>query len=618
MKHTVRIILFVVVISATALYSATLMRDVANCASRFCEDSGEFQIALAEGGTVHPTGYPLYMLLGTPFVRILDGLGISAAAAGSLYSLAWQVLAVTGVFGLIYQTTRHPWLAGAAALALAVTRSMWLHGTLAEVYSLSMALTVLIFWLAIRLHARWSPTLGWWLAFAAGLGVAHHRLIAVMLPAIGLWLLPQAWRGGRFWRWLGVAALCFATGFLPYLDIPLRAWRGATWLYNQANTWPDFWRIFWGSEYLRAPNHTLATLATAAQQIGAGLAQELGWAGLALALFSALFGLIRAPRQAGIWWAVGLSYLVFTLFISNVMIEAKLLPLVLCLVAAGAIGLAQLPRRWPAAASGLVLVGTLALGAAQYPVVSAITLNHRAETFIRMVEQTEAPPGAIIMGLWGQTYFDLYYAQHLEGRLKQWQVVDHRADVQALTAQTDGRIYLPAEALYVFTPDEWRQRLGTPLRFTSAGPGMLAVTAEALPSPAGPLIALGDGLALAGWEVRALPASALDVVLYWTATRPVTADYSTYVHVSDQEAIATAADLLGQDDSLAPVYGWYPTSQWLPGEVIREDHVVSLPAGPAPRTIVAGLYHPAPDGQSPPLDKVTLHADRGGWVLVSP
>lgn len=594
------------VVSVVTLYSLTLMTDVTNCVSPYCDDAGEFQLALAQGGTVHPTGYPLYMLLGTPFVSFARALGASAAAAGSLYSLVWQVLAIAGVFAVVQQETRSPWLGGAAALCLAVTRSWWVHGVIAEVYSLSMALSVWILWLALKLHARWSDSLGWLLALAGGLGVAHHRLIAVMLPVIGLWLLPQAWRSGRFWRWLGVAVLCFLAGFLPYLDIPFRAWEGAPWLYNQADRAQDFWRIFWAGDYLRQPNHSLATVLASARQMWSALRDELGLAGIGACLAGALLALVKAPRRAWLWWGVGLSYVAFALFVSNVMIEAKLMPLVLCLVVAGAIGAAQLPKRWQLGAGSLLLAGGIWLGAVQYPVVVGLTHNHRAEAYIALVEKLEAPPGSVVMGLWGQQFFDLYYAQHFEGGLSEWQLVDHRADFKTLVANTDGRVYMSADALNVFKVDEWRQRLGQPLRLTSAGPGLLAVTARPLPAPAAQVCAIGDGLALAGWEIRVGEDHTWDVVTDWVATRTVTADYSTFVYVTDKDKIVDPDDILGQSDFSAPVYGWYPTSQWQPNEVVREDHVIALPATAAPRTVIAGMYREAPDDEDVPLGQVVL------------
>lgn len=69
------------------LYLSTLMSNIAGCFHQYCNDVGEFQIALATWGTVHHTGYPLYMLLGSPFVSALRWLNVSPAAASSILEL---------------------------------------------------------------------------------------------------------------------------------------------------------------------------------------------------------------------------------------------------------------------------------------------------------------------------------------------------------------------------------------------------------------------------------------------------------------------------------------------------------------------------------------------------
>ena len=44
-------------------------------------DPGEFQFAAWRLGLAHPTGYPLYMLLGSAWQHVLAILGVSPAAA---------------------------------------------------------------------------------------------------------------------------------------------------------------------------------------------------------------------------------------------------------------------------------------------------------------------------------------------------------------------------------------------------------------------------------------------------------------------------------------------------------------------------------------------------------
>jgi hypothetical protein len=51
-------------------------------------DSSEFTLVLALDGVAHPTGYPLYTLLGHGFVQILHALGVGWAPAAGAWSAA--------------------------------------------------------------------------------------------------------------------------------------------------------------------------------------------------------------------------------------------------------------------------------------------------------------------------------------------------------------------------------------------------------------------------------------------------------------------------------------------------------------------------------------------------
>ncbi len=139
-----------------ALYALTLMQDISGCQHEYCVDVGEFQIALAEWGTAHYTGYPLYMLLGSPFVTLLRFVGISPATGASLYSLIWGMLALVGVGTLIQRLTGHQGLSGSIILALGSTTPIWIHNVIAEVYSMSLLFAVLILWLTLDLSENGS------------------------------------------------------------------------------------------------------------------------------------------------------------------------------------------------------------------------------------------------------------------------------------------------------------------------------------------------------------------------------------------------------------------------------------------------------------------------------
>jgi hypothetical protein len=152
--------------------------------SVYADDVGEYQVALPLWGTVHPTGTPLYMLLGSPFVTALRRLGLAPSAGASLFSLLWTTGGVALLAAIMIRLAVPPVLSALAALAIGLTRSIWIHGSIAEVYSLWMFMMLLALLLALKLDARWSDRSGWVLALLAGLGVAHHRLLVPLLPVL--------------------------------------------------------------------------------------------------------------------------------------------------------------------------------------------------------------------------------------------------------------------------------------------------------------------------------------------------------------------------------------------------------------------------------------------------
>jgi hypothetical protein len=86
--------------------------------------------------------------------------------------------------------------------------------------------------------------------------------------------------------------------------------------------------------------------------------------------------------------------------------------------------------------------------------------------------------------------------------------------------------------------------------------------------------ATGDIVALLGWQVQARP----------------TRDLSVSVRLT------RAGAEIAQLDRSVPVDGSYPTSRWLPGEVVLDAYPFALPLGPPPDGITVILYYRATDG----------------------
>jgi hypothetical protein len=82
------------------------------------------------------------------------------------------------------------------------------------------------------------------------------------------------------------------------------------------------------------------------------------------------------------------------------------------------------------------------------------------------------------------------------------------------------------------------------------------------------------------------PGETLTVKLYWEALRRPDLDFTAYVHLLDDEGLLVA----GHDTE--PMNGLFPTSAWIPDEIVPDIHLLSVPAQLSPGTyqIKAGFY----------------------------
>lgn len=118
---------------------------------------------------------------------------------------------------------------------------------------------------------------------------------------------------------------------------------------------------------------------------------------------------------------------------------------------------------------------------------------------------------------------------------------------------------------------------------------------------------LGNKVTLWGYSMETTGVGAgepVRLVLYWTAEKEMAEDYTVFVHLVDD-----AGSICGQVDS-QPQNGFYPTSYWDVGEVIRDEYevTVDLETPPGPLKIEVGMYVPA-------TGERLAYLDEGGEVL---
>lgn len=270
-------------------------------------DGLEFSAAAWTLGVPHPTGYPLYMMIGYAVTH-----GASFADAGRCLTILSGIFCAVGV-GLIGLAMARSWaaqadevgsvdaepgdacredtsgppdavsrlgpglaLAGAIAM-LATTPTLWQHATFAEVYPLTFVLGGLIVAMCAR-EARPGQGLrpAIWLGIVCGLALLNHYSILALAPLA----LATVWHRGRERGRAALHVCVFVCTVLVlqvgYLYIPLRA------AANPAINWGDpvglrglAW-VLGGGDY--AGQNVLAGASMPAL-IAGGSIKWLGWIG---------------------------------------------------------------------------------------------------------------------------------------------------------------------------------------------------------------------------------------------------------------------------------------------------------------------------------------------------
>lgn len=124
-----------------------------------------------------------------------------------------------------------------------------------------------------------------------------------------------------------------------------------------------------------------------------------------------------------------------------------------------------------------------------------------------------------------------------------------------------------------------------------------------VPSIRHPLAAnLGGQIEFLGYDLDRTAAAAgetLHLMLYWRALAAMDTSYTVFTHLLDG-----ANQIRGQQDNL-PLGGSYPTTLWLPGEVVLDEYalVVDADAPPGEHVLEIGLYVAENGRRLPVLDE---------------
>jgi hypothetical protein len=439
-------------------------------------------------------------------------------------------------------------------------------------------------------------------------GVVHQRAVLFMAPAVLALILAQ-WRAA--WRAFFPALALALLSPLTYLYLPWRVSQGATWVFGAPGTWQ---RVM-----LMLLDNRAERIVTWPQGIGEWLVRigrafdvtaiDLPLALLVLGLLGVLVPALEKRWRESLGLTLAwLPYLLLTAVIWIGRIGDAQLAAHLPVTILAAVGMALLAEfvgrrieRGRVIVSLLFACAVVFVLALNRPAVLEVTRDPGAEAVVSVAERV--PPRAdggttTFMALWGNDYWALAYAQAFQGRLSALNIVDHNADFREILARGD-RLLTFEKTFYWQPVSAWEERLGR-LYLASAAPEIVEIGAQPPLTPAdvppGPGLDLGNGMWIRSAHLSPGEDGEWLLTLYWQAEDAPALDYSVAVHLVAHDPPRGAEDVILQADQAHPVYGWYPTSRWSAGEVVREHYLIRVPDGAAPQAVRVALYHADADG----------------------
>lgn len=559
----------VVAVMVSVLYGLTVYRDFGSA------DTFEFQVTAPTLGIAHPTGYPLYLLLGKLWTLLPFGTVAFRLNVGTAF---YAIVTCLILYSLIYELFERVTPAVLAALLFAVTPTFWSQAVEAEVYSLHTVfvsgILLMLAWILgekkiINNQFSISNNQLRVLFLLCGLGMTNHVTTILLAPAILIALIFAGLRPKFAHFSLLITHLPFL--LLPallYTYLPLR-WQAVNnepmgigrwleWMTGQRFQGALVWRA-----WLDDPGRYTV--------VGQLFAQEWAIIGLIAALLG-FIALFIQNRQFGI--IILLAWLAFSFYGLNYYVpdlNVFLLPAHICLAIALGSGFGWLTQHsrfgnlLASVCGGLLLL--FLLREASTIRTQAITANPLRTWGESTLALPLAPDATILAD--SEKHPPLYYLQQAETLRPDLNIMV-LPDEAAYRAELDTRLQ-NGETVYLarFLP-----RLPYALR--SVGP-LIEVMNEPVQTAANPLWTIKE-YALGVGAVTLTSGFAQDeagVSIKWLPQETINENLLVHFRWIGNDYVAESQT--GQ----VPLNTLYPTNAWQPNTAIDDFYLLPHPIWPS-------------------------------------
>ena len=528
-------------------------------------------------------GYPIFTMLGWLWFQIsaLFSPLFSPIQRLALYSTLYAIPALLLLYYIILVLVGDPRrppvvIAALATLFFAFTYFWWYYAISPENYSSGTLNALVIVALALRWQQTRDERTLLWLCFACGLSLAHLLTVALAVPAVVAFVVgqqPDYLRRPKLWLKIIVAT------FLPLLSYMYIYWRGAEhpeWR-GQGN-WPSAWAWFLDFILTQQGQAELTWQWDGLpwQMLGM-IANELS----IVVLLGGLIGLCLLPR-----WRALLLLGIVAVYAPELYLDryGNWFQTIIALYPLLVIGAVVLTYRiyvsFAQSGQRKVVFGLLTC-AWMLLALNRLVVNFPAANL------RDRPAATALDAGWALLADDPAPQARIAGTHEEDLALDYlsevwgaRPDVQTLQPRQVSEVREPVYASRAAMPLV-QKALPADAHLATQGLRLIALRKQpdvTMPAAAQPLrLTLTHGLELLGYQAKR-SGGMLDLALYWRAAQAIDIDISVSVRAMQGEQPVRFEAQPVQVDSAHPVAGFYPTTRWSAGEVVRDDYALSLAA----------------------------------------
>ena len=222
-------------------------------------DSGELASVQKLLGIAHPTGYPLFTMLGYFFLQLpifsSDIFQANFLAAiycsisvGLFSKFLFEIFLISKVNSLPETTIKLIIISSSIVLGLSTT--FWFQSTSVEVYSLHLVLIISTLFLFVKAFRNDDAKFWYLFAYFFGISLSNHMTSILIIPAaVYLYFKKNSFNKNSFLFGARLALITSISAMIVYLYLPIRAMQEPILNWGNPIDFERFWRHFTGAQY---------------------------------------------------------------------------------------------------------------------------------------------------------------------------------------------------------------------------------------------------------------------------------------------------------------------------------------------------------------------------------